>query len=190
MTPKFSLQPGKPPRPLSMPKEIHALLQARMDQLHWSTAPMRLGKGIGLTGPIPRRHSEEAVSGPFYLDPEGFDSDPLEDDQAIWVSTPQGLVVLVGCAHAGVANTLDHIRAITKKDSTLAVVGGLHLAAAPNSRIQFTLQTIRDAGVQHIAPVHCTGLPATSFIQEAFGDLGKTLTVGESIEFNTLHESQ
>jgi 7,8-dihydropterin-6-yl-methyl-4-(beta-D-ribofuranosyl)aminobenzene 5'-phosphate synthase len=188
MTPKFSLQPGKPPRPLSMPQEIHALLQARMDLLHWSTAPMSLGKGIGLTGPILRRHPEEANSGPFYLDPEGRDPDPLEDDQALWITTPQGLVVVLGCAHAGVANTLDHIRAITKRDSILAVVGGLHLSAATDSRIQSTLQTLREAGVQRVAPVHCTGLPAVSAIQEAYGDMGRTLQVGESLEFTTINE--
>jgi 7,8-dihydropterin-6-yl-methyl-4-(beta-D-ribofuranosyl)aminobenzene 5'-phosphate synthase len=185
MSPKFSLQPDKPPRSLSMPQEIHALLQARMDQLHWATAPMRLAPGIGLTGPILRRHPEEAVSGPFYLDPEGHEADPLEDDQALWIATDQGLAVLLGCAHAGVANTLDHIRAITGNKSILAVVGGLHLSAAPESRIQATLQALRAAGVRRVTPLHCTGIAGASAIREAYGESGHPLRAGESLEFTT-----
>jgi len=184
MTPKYSLHPGRPPRPLSMPQEIHALLQARMDHLHWSTAPMRLGKGLGLTGPILRRHPEEAVSGPFYVDPEGCEADPLEDDQALWIATDQGLVVLLGCAHAGVANTLDHIRTLTGEESILAVIGGLHLAAVPESRIQSTLRSLREAGVQRVAPLHCTGSAGALAIREAYGEAGHPMSAGESLPFN------
>ena len=187
MTPKYSLHPDKPPRLLSMPQEIHALLQARMDQLHWSTAHMRLGEGIGLTGPIPRRHPEEAISGPFYLDPEGRETDPLEDDQALWITTKRGIVLLLGCAHAGVANTLDHIRVLTGKRSLLAVVGGFHLATASEARIQSTLRALQKANVKRVAPIHCTGPSGTAAFQEAFGDQGIPLQVGESIEFNEVH---
>ncbi|MDP2874946.1 MAG: MBL fold metallo-hydrolase [Holophaga sp.] len=187
MTPKFSVQPGKPPRTLSMPQEIHALLQARMDQLHWSTAPMRLGKGIGLTGPIPRRHPEEAVSGPFFLDSEGHTPDPLEDDQALWVATNQGLVVILGCAHSGLANTLSHIQSLTKTKSILVVVGGFHLSSASDARIQATLAALRKTDVQRVVPVHCTGHAGTSAFQEAYGDLGQALQVGEWLEFNAVH---
>lgn len=187
MTPKYSLHPDKPPRLLSMPQEIHALLQARMNQLHWSTAPMRLGKGTGLTGPILRRHPEEASSGPFYLDPEGREVDPLEDDQALWINTHQGIVVLLGCAHAGVANTLDHLRTLTRKSSIHAVVGGLHLSAASEVRLQSTVKALQKAAVARVAPVHCTGPAGTAAIQSAFGDLGRALRVGDSLEFNTTH---
>lgn len=184
MGPKYSLHPGQPPRLLSMPDEIHLLLQARMEQLHWSTAPMRLGEGIGLSGPIPRRHPEEVVSGPFYLDQEGREADPLEDDQALWFPTDQGLVVVLGCAHAGVANTLDHIRAVTGEASVRAVIGGLHLSAAPELRIQSTFSALREAGIRRIAPAHCTGRAATALIQEAYGDMGRPLQAGEGLEFN------
>jgi len=188
MTPKYSLQPDKPPRPLSMPQEIQALLQARMDQIHWATAPMRLGNGIGLTGPILRRHSEEVLSGTFYIDPEGREPDPLEDDQALWITMDQGLVVLLGCAHAGVTNTLDYIRTITGEQPILAVIGGLHLSTAPGSRIQSTLGALQESGIRRVAPAHCTGLSVTALIQEAYGNLGNPLRVGESLEFITFNE--
>lgn len=183
MSPKYSLHPGQPPRMLSMPDEVRAILQARMTQLHWSSAAMGLGDGIGLTGPIPRRHPDEAVSGSFYLDPEGRDADPLEDDQALWLALPQGLVILLGCAHAGVTNTLDHIRTITKREPILAVVGGLHLASASDAGIRSIVHTLRDTAVKQVAPVHCTGLPAASTLEETFGELGKPLRIGDSLAF-------
>ena len=183
MSPKYSLHPGQPPRLLTMPDEVQALLQARMAQLHWTTAPMRLGDGLGLTGPIPRHHPEEVSSGPFHLDPEARNADPLEDDQALWLALPQGLVILLGCAHAGVTNTLDHIRTITKREPIAAVVGGLHLASASDARIRSTVQTLRDTDVKQVAPVHCTGLPAASILQETYGDLGRPLRVGDSLAF-------
>ena len=185
MSPKFSLHPGQSHRLLSMPDEVQGLLQARMAQLHWSTAAMGLGEGLGLTGPIPRHHLEEMTSGPFCLDAEGRSPDPLEDDQALWFCLPQGLVVLLGCAHAGVANSLDHIRALTNGAPILAVMGGLHLASASAERVQATVQTLRESGVQQVAPVHCTGGPASVLIQETFGNLGKSLRVGESLEFRS-----
>jgi 7,8-dihydropterin-6-yl-methyl-4-(beta-D-ribofuranosyl)aminobenzene 5'-phosphate synthase len=188
MSPKYSLHPGQPPRMLTMPDEVRASLQARMAQLHWATAPMRLGNGIGLTGPIPRRHPEEATSGPFYLDPEGRDADSLEDDQALWITTDQGLVIILGCAHAGVANTLNHIRTITGEASILAVIGGLHLSAAPEARVQSTLEALRKPGIRRVAPAHCTGPAATALIQEAYGDMGQALQAGESLEFNPRNE--
>lgn len=184
MAPKYSLHPGKPVRTLSMPQEVQALLQARMGRLHWSTASMHLGKGIGLTGPIPRRHPEETYSGPFYLDPEGREPDSLEDDQALWITTQQGIVLVLGCAHAGVANTLDHLQMLTGKKSTLAVVGGFHLSAAPEARIQSTLRALQKSNVQRVAPVHCTGPTATAALQEAYGDAGQPLRVGDSLDFN------
>lgn len=188
MTPKYSLHPDKPPRPLTMPQEIHALLQARMGQLNWSTAPMGLGRGIGLTGPILRRHPEEAISGPFYLDPEGRETDPLEDDQALWVATRRGTVVLLGCAHAGVANTLDQIRTLTRKASIQAVAGGFHLSAASEVRLQSTLKALRRAGVARVAPVHCTGPAGRALFLDVFGETGQPLRVGESMEFNASHQ--
>lgn len=180
---RYSLRPGTPARDLSMPDAVQALLQARMGQLHWSTAPMTLAPGLGLTGPIPRRHQEEARSGPFFLDPEGGTTDPFVDDQALWLATDQGLVVLLGCAHAGLANTLDQVRKLSGGDSIHAVVGGLHLSTASDTRLQASLQTLRDHRVVRIASCHCTGRAATELIQDAFGDQGKPLGVGDSLVF-------
>lgn len=182
LVPRFSLHPGRPCRALGMPEEVQAGLLARRDQLRWATAPMRLGPGLGLTGPVPRRHREEAHSGPFFLDVEGRRPDPLEDDLALWIATPRGTVILMGCAHAGVRNTLEHVQALAGGGPVRAVVGGLHLAAASPARLEATLAGMRRAGVRLVAPFHCTGAPAQEAIREAWGAEGRPLLAGERLD--------
>lgn len=118
---------------------------------------MRLAHDMGITGPILRRHPQERRSGPFFLDPEGREEDPLEDDQALWIRTSEGLVIVLGCAHAGVVNTLEHIREITGESRIRALIGGLHLAKADRDRLAFTEERIRAAGIREILTCHCTG---------------------------------
>ncbi|WP_005032483.1 MBL fold metallo-hydrolase [Holophaga foetida] len=157
LMPRYSLHPGMGPRPLGLPSASWKALTPYSDALRWSTAPMRLARDMGITGPILRRHPQESSSGPFFLDPEGRQTDPLEDDQALWIQTPEGLVIVLGCAHAGVANTLDHIREITGESRIRAVIGGIHLAKADQERLEFTAERIREAGVQEVQACHCTG---------------------------------
>ncbi|MBP1625657.1 MAG: beta-lactamase domain protein [Holophagaceae bacterium] len=157
LMPRYSLHPGQAPRALGLPSPAWQALSPKADQICWSTAPMRIDEGIGLSGPILRRHPQECSSGPFFLDPEGRGIDPLEDDQALWIQTPEGLVIVLGCAHAGVANTLDHIREITGETRIRALIGGLHLAKADQARLDFTKDRIHDAGVREVLTCHCTG---------------------------------
>lgn len=180
-SPRYSLHSGKPPRELGMPPEVQALLQARMDQLHWATAPMRLGPWIGLTGPVPRRRPAEALSGPFFLDPEGRAPDPLEDDLALWIGMQAGLVVILGCAHAGLGNTLDQVGAVAGGKPLRAVVGGFHLSSASAARIRDAVRVLREAEVPCIAPAHCTGAMASEAFASAFGARVEVLQAGDSL---------
>ncbi|MBP1626829.1 MAG: beta-lactamase domain protein [Holophagaceae bacterium] len=157
LMPRYSIHPGQAPRTLGLPPLAWRALSPKADHICWSTAPMRIGEGIGLSGPILRRHPQEGSSGPFFLDPEGHEVDPLEDDQALWIHTSEGLVIVLGCTHAGVANTLDHIRKITGESRVRALIGGLHLGRADQERLDFTMEHIRAANVQEVLSCHCTG---------------------------------
>jgi len=157
LAPHFSLHPGAAPRDLTLPAAAWQALRPMATELRWTTAPMRIAAGVGITGPIPRRYAQERSSGPFYLDGEGREEDPFEEDQALWIQTRAGLVVLLGCAHAGVANTLDYVRKITGEGRIRALIGGLHLARVDRERLAFTDRKIRAAGVQEVLTCHCTG---------------------------------
>ncbi|MDD5451902.1 MAG: MBL fold metallo-hydrolase [Desulfovibrionales bacterium] len=112
--PRYAIRDGTP-KPIQMPREsIVSINKLPAQRLHWVSQPLLLSERIGITGPIPRQTSYEDTGGPFFLDPEGRRVDPIDDDLALWVQTEDGLVICVGCCHAGLVNTLNHVRRLNK----------------------------------------------------------------------------
>ena len=105
------------------------------------------------------------------------------DDQAIFFETKQGLVVLLGCAHAGVVNTLDYISKLTGEKSIYAVIGGMHLLNASPIRIASTIETFKKYRVQKIVPLHCTGQKAMEDLKNTLGDKYLFLSAGGRVSF-------
>lgn len=139
--------------------------------------------GIWATGEIPRSHPQEAATEGFCTDVEGLVDDPLLDDQALFIDTPQGTVVLLGCAHAGLINTLDHIKRLTQDRPIHAVLGGTHLRSATHSRIDWTLEELKYFNLQRLAAMHCTGPQATAAIWHAFPGICAPGGTGTSFDF-------
>jgi 7,8-dihydropterin-6-yl-methyl-4-(beta-D-ribofuranosyl)aminobenzene 5'-phosphate synthase len=129
-------------------------------------APLRLTATIGVTGPIPRETAHEDAGGPFFLDQRGDRRDAIEDDQALWISTPEGLIVCVGCSHAGLINTLNCVRKVSGISGIRAVIGGFHLCQANERRMEMTLNALRSLSPGMIAPCHCTGEGAVRAIED------------------------
>jgi len=122
-------------------------------------------------------------SGPFFLDADGTVPDPIQDDQAMWIETPGGIIVLLGCAHSGVVNTLDYIRERTGQEPIRAIVGGMHLGSASDERVVRTIESLRQLNIEGLWPCHCTGATATAQLMAAFGDRCRPCSVGTRIEF-------
>ena len=112
------------------------------------------------------RHN--GTGGPFYRDEACGQAEDLADDQALVIDSPAGLVVLVGCAHAGVVNTLTYVLSLTGRTRVHAVIGGLHLLRASAQRIEANAAALVVFGVDVIAPCHCTGFEATSYFRHSF----------------------
>jgi 7,8-dihydropterin-6-yl-methyl-4-(beta-D-ribofuranosyl)aminobenzene 5'-phosphate synthase len=140
-------------------------------------------EGIYVTGEIPRETSFENTGGKFYLDEAGALPDPLLDDQALFFDTRDGLVILLGCAHSGVVNTLNYVRRITGCRSIHTIIGGLHLLTASEDRIQKTIESFRQWNMQRIAPCHCTGMLAMTQLWSAFPGRCAHCSVGTSMMF-------
>jgi 7,8-dihydropterin-6-yl-methyl-4-(beta-D-ribofuranosyl)aminobenzene 5'-phosphate synthase len=149
----------------------------------WTEKPTEIVPGVWVTGEIPRRHPLEDTGGHFYQNQERTRVDSLPDDQAIYLYTSQGLVVILGCAHAGVMNTLDYIAEITGERTFRAVIGGMHLQKASRDRMQATADVLAKYDVQLIAPNHCTGLPATTLFWHQFPDRCVPCHVGTRLDF-------
>jgi 7,8-dihydropterin-6-yl-methyl-4-(beta-D-ribofuranosyl)aminobenzene 5'-phosphate synthase len=181
LQPRFSIREG-----IAKPNGMPAAASAALEDLpvpgcHWVRQPVRLTPHIGLTGPIPRETAYEDTGGPFFLDPEGTQPDPIEDDMAVWMETAGGLVVCTGCCHAGLINTLEWIREQRPGLPVRAVIGGLHLAAASESRMRQTIDALRAMDVQQVIPLHCTGESAVARLRKELGERVVTTAIGGSV---------
>ena len=136
-------------------------------------------EGIFVTGEIPRQNAFEDTGGRFFLDAACTRPDPLLDDQALFFDTTEGLVVLLGCAHSGVVNTLEHIRHLAGGRPIHTILGGLHLLAGAPERMEKTIAAFRRLDIQGLAPAHCTSLPALAQLWSAFPGRCFSCAVGE-----------
>jgi len=166
---RYSLSNGVP-RPIQMPRESKAAMDALpFDRLHWVQQPVLLTDKIGITGPIPRKTDFEDTGGPFYLDPQGKRTDPIEDDLALWIRTNDGVIVCVGCSHSGLVNTLSYVQHLNHGRKIRAVLGGFHLLHANRGRLDKTIAALQRIEPDLIVPCHCTGDSAVALLQNAFG---------------------
>jgi len=149
----------------------------------WTTRPQEVMDGIWVTGEIPRRTSFEDTGGRFYQDATCTRPDPLLDDQALYFETPQGVVVVLGCGHAGVVNTLEQVFELTRGKPIHAVLGGMHLMAASSDRIDRTLEDFRRWSIKKFFPAHCTGMFAAARLWAAFPERCSPCPVGTRMEF-------
>ena len=150
--------------------------------IHFNTEPVPLADGVWITGEIPRRHAFEDVGGAFFLDEQCNASDDMVDERALFVQTSEGLVVVTGCGHAGLVNTLDHVAELSGANKMYGLAGGLHLLNASEERIGKSLDSIERYDVQKIATAHCTGLFAIASVFHRFANRFVALSAGQRIE--------
>ncbi len=169
---KYHLLQDEDPRRIGIPwtREELERLGARF---YLSEDLVELGAGITLTGEIPRRESREenTATDLYYKKSDGsFAPDLMADDQAVIVESTAGTVVLLGCAHSGLINTLRYVSDITGKQKIYACIGGTHLMGASDERLQYTIAALREFDLQQVAPCHCTGPRGSLMLFQAFGD--------------------
>lgn len=168
LEPKFSQNIGCSARCIGMDEESRQAVVAVGKRLVLASTCREVVQGLFVTGEIPRQTEFEDVGGRFFLDERCERPDPLLDDQAIFFDTPEGVVVLLGCAHAGVVNTLLHIERLTGNKRFRAVLGGMHLLNASSSRLAATIEALRRWDVPLLVPAHCTGWLAVARLWESF----------------------
>ncbi len=187
---RFSRHDDDSVEDVSIPPQLdESTLRRHVACLHWTEQPVRIDGGIQITGPVPRITDYEDTGGDFFLDSGCAEADPILDDQAIFFHTMQGTVVIVGCAHAGVVNTLQYIRTLTGDRPIHAVIGGMHLVHASPQRLEQTGKALKQLDVQLIAPAHCTGPMAAAWLWSQFPERWQPCHVGTCFEFE-LTEAQ
>lgn len=153
-----------------------------------TTSPMPLlgGRAVFL-GEIPRTvEFETGMSNAFYKDGDRDLPDRLEDDSAIVFHVrDRGLVVLSGCAHSGIVNTVQHACDVAGTNRVMAVMGGFHLTGPDGAdRVEPTIQALKAIDPEFVIPAHCTCRDAVMAIEKAMPDKfrmnmsGTTMTFG------------
>lgn len=165
--PRYSINSGVAKPVKMIPEAMIAMNSLPEERMHWVAKPLKISDHIGITGEIPRTSDFENTGGAFYFDQDGKRTDSIKDDMAIWINTDKGLVICIGCCHAGIINTLAYIRELTGESKIHTLVGGLHLLNADQRRLEKTIDELQQFNIEQIVPCHCTGDDATSlFVRE------------------------
>ena len=166
---RYSVRDGHA-RYIGMPPAARAAVaELPADRLHWVERPVWLSEHIGLTGAIPRLTDYEDAGGPFFLDQFGSQEDPLADDMALWVRSESGLIICLGCGHAGVVNTVRYVRSLNDDAPVRAVIGGFHLGNASAERLARTAAELQSLNPHTVIPCHCTGETAVAQLRRSLG---------------------
>lgn len=131
-----------------------------------SQKAFKLDEQTWFLGEIPRVTPFENKETSFHF--ENGEPDFILDDTGIAIETPKGLVVLSGCAHAGICNTIIHARNVTGIENVHVVMGGFHLTEQ-NEQLLQTMEWLKYNNIAKVMPSHCTALPALSELYQAFG---------------------
>jgi 7,8-dihydropterin-6-yl-methyl-4-(beta-D-ribofuranosyl)aminobenzene 5'-phosphate synthase len=151
--------------------------------------PVQLSPGVWLTGPVPRVHPERNWSAPGRVQSAaGLTEDTIPEDASVIVDTPDGLVLVSGCGHAGVVNLVEYARKAVRQAPVVAAVGGFHLFAASDETLAWTGGKLKEAGLRYLIGAHCTGLEAVYRLRALLGlprDHAVVGAVGSSFTLGT-----
>ena len=152
---------------IPFPKEAAETLGA---SFNLTREPVWLSENIATSGEIPMITEYEKIDPILYVKERGeLEPDPLWDDQAIFLKSENGLIIILGCAHRGIINTIRHAQKLTGIEPVHAVIGGTHLVSASPQRLDLTIAELTNCGVQKLGVSHCTGLPASARLAQTFG---------------------
>ena len=160
-------------------------IEKRCKSLNLSPDPVTILPGIFTTGEIPRKTDFEDTGGDFFLDISCTKCDLINDDQALFIESSQGIIVILGCAHSGVVNTLNYISELTHQSKIFAVFGGMHLLQASKERLDATAEAFARYDVRIIGPCHCTGLKAITYLRSCFPDRFVDCSTGSRFSFGS-----
>ena len=141
--------------------------------------PAEILPGVWVSGPVPRPNPERNWPRAGRIRTAGgMVEDSIPEDMSLYIDTPQGLVVITGCGHAGTINTVEHARSVVRKAPAYGLIGGLHLFASSDRDVEWTAHRLKELGLAHLIGAHCTGIEAVYRLREIAGLDRKTAVVG------------
>ena len=147
-----------------------------------------LGGDVLFLGEIPRRTSfEKGLPNAYYEEGGVEKKDSIDDDTSLVMNLRgKGLIVLSGCAHSGIINTVTRAREVTGIDTVHAIMGGFHINVAPTDPlVGLTVDALRKIGPRYIVPTHCTGRNSIQRIEAAMPENFLLNMAGTRLTFNS-----
>lgn len=155
----------------------------RRAELRLCPEPQEIVPGVWTTGEIGDRTEPEGRSPHHWIrDGEVWAPDPYRDDLALALDSPAGLVLVCGCCHAGLLNTLAQVRQTFGRDPT-AIVGGAHLINSDPAHLRRLIEVLRRLGPPSLFLNHCTGQAAYVALAHAFGEQVHPCPAGTVLPF-------
>ena len=105
------------------------------------------------------------------------------DDSGIVIKTSQGIIVISGCAHSGICNTVEYAKKVSQYDKVLAVMGGFHLKNV-DSQTQATVRYMRDNHIKHVLVAHCVSDAVCDWFKKELPDLTIVVETGATYNFD------
>lgn len=142
-----------------------------------------LDDGLTMIADIPRQPGRHQSVAGYFFDLAKARPDHVADDACLVLSAKEGPVVILGCCHSGLANTLHHVREVLGVDSLFAVAGGLHLIGASETRLDEAVDVLKAFSVKKVYPCHCTGREAIGFLANELPGRVFEMGTGTSVAF-------
>ena len=139
---------------------------------HLSAEPMEIAANLLFSGQIPRQTDYETGDKKLVIYGEGGAGcqDEVKDDTSLYYSCPDGLVVIGGCTHSGVVNTVENGFKLTGKTQLKGWIGGTHLGPVSKQQQNKTLDRIEKYAPRFLATGHCTGFAMSAELQRRLGE--------------------
>ena len=171
---KFRLIPAgdgeEKPRSNGMPWP-QTYLTTRGARFDWLRDFTEIAPNVFITGEVPRKTVFERGSPKLVVSRNSsFVQDPFLDDFSMVLKTSRGLVVVLGCAHAGVVNIIRHAIEKTGEKRIYAVLGGTHLGLSPEAQLNPSVEALKEFNIEMLAVSHCTGQAPMARLACEFGD--------------------
>jgi 7,8-dihydropterin-6-yl-methyl-4-(beta-D-ribofuranosyl)aminobenzene 5'-phosphate synthase len=177
-------QDGAEIRKMNKPFELEQLSKLAK-RIVTTKNPTYVFAGMMVSGQIPRENSYEdtGLVGIVFLDEKATLSDPILDDQALFFRVPAGVVIVFGCGHAGLVNTMEYVSRLLGAEKIYAIIGGTHLLQASAERLARTIAALKKFQVKRIMLGHCTGDAAFAEIEKAIPGLCTWPVCGAKVIF-------
>lgn len=141
--------------------------------------PLNLMSGVTTSGEIKRESSFEVLEDLYTIDDGRTVQDHERDDAALILNFQEGIVIVTGCCHAGIVNTMMQAKRITGVSKVYAVIGGLHFIDASEEKIEKSIEALSE--VEWVLAGHCTGFEGLRRIADVMGDRFRQIQTGTII---------